>query len=87
MADAASVEAIPMAEVPAPKPVPLLRNRDYTLLWAGQLVSSVGGGVSGLTFPLLVLAITGSPADVGFAGLLRSLPYLIFSLPAGALVE
>ncbi|HXT36312.1 MAG TPA: MFS transporter [Chloroflexota bacterium] len=87
MDDTVSAEAIPLAVLPAPKPVPLLRNRDYMLLWAGQLVSSVGGGVSGLAFPLLVLAITGSPADAGFAGLLRSLPYLIFSLPAGALVD
>lgn len=66
---------------------PLLRNRDYMLLWFGQLVSSMGGGVSGMAFPLLILAMTGSPASAGFAGLLRSLPYLILSLPAGALID
>jgi MFS family permease len=68
-------------------PTPLTRNRDYMLLWLGQMVSSLGGGVSGIAFPLLILALTGSPADAGFAGLLRSAPYLILSLPAGALID
>ena len=75
-------------QAPANGPArPLWRNRDYMLLWGGQMVSSFGSGISGLAFPLLVLALTHSPAQAGFAGLLRSLPYLIFSLPAGALVD
>jgi MFS family permease len=65
----------------------LWRNRDYMLLWCGQLVSSVGGQVSQLAFPLLILALTHSPAQAGLAGALRALPYLIFSLPAGALID
>ncbi|MBA2396842.1 MAG: MFS transporter [Ktedonobacteraceae bacterium] len=65
----------------------LWRNRDYMLLWSGQLVSSVGSQVSQLAFPLLILALTHSPAQAGLAGALRALPYLIFSLPAGALID
>ncbi len=65
----------------------LWRNRDYMLLWSGQVVSSTGTQVSTLAFPLLILALTSSPALAGFAGALRALPYLIFSLPAGALVD
>ena len=65
----------------------LWRNRDYMLLWSGQLVSNIGTQVSQLAFPLLVLAFTHSPAQAGLAGALRSLPYLLFSLPAGALVD
>jgi MFS family permease len=65
----------------------LWRNRDYMLLWSGQLVSSVGTQVSQLAFPLLILALTHSPAQAGIAGALRALPYLIFSLPAGALID
>ena len=69
------------------KRVPLWRNRDYMLLWSGQLVSSIGTRVSMLAFPLLVLAITGSPAQAGLIAALRGLPYALFILPAGALVD
>lgn len=65
----------------------LWRNRDYNLLWAGQMVSSVGTQASTLAFPLLLLALTGSPAQAGLASALRALPYVVFSLPAGALVD
>jgi hypothetical protein len=42
---------------------PLWHNRDYLLLWFGQTISSIGSGVSELAFPLLVLALTHSPAQ------------------------
>ncbi|HUY79855.1 MAG TPA: hypothetical protein VMV29_23995 [Ktedonobacterales bacterium] len=35
----------------------LWRNRDYLLLWGGQLASLVGTNVSQLAFPLLALAL------------------------------
>ena len=66
---------------------PLWRNRDYMLLWGGQIVSSIGTEASTLAFPLLLLAVTRSPAQAGFASALRAAPYLIFSLPAGALID
>ncbi|MFL5733188.1 MAG: MFS transporter [Chloroflexia bacterium] len=65
----------------------LWRNRDFMLLWSGQLISTLGSNASGIVFPLLMLAITGSPAAAGIAGALTMLPYAIFSLPAGALVD
>ena len=40
-----------------------------------------------LAFPLLILALTGSPAQAGFVGTMRVIPYLLLSLPAGALVD
>jgi predicted MFS family arabinose efflux permease len=66
---------------------PLWRHRDYLLLWAGQVVSQTGSQVSQLAFPLLILALTHSPAQAGIAAALRTLPYLLLSLPAGALVD
>jgi MFS family permease len=57
------------------------------LLWSGQLVSQLGSGVSQLAYPLLILALTHSPAKAGVAGALYSVPYLLLSLPAGALVD
>lgn len=73
-------------DIRSPLP-PLWRNRDYMLLWSGQIVSVLGSGVSGIAFPLLVLALTGSPAQTGLVAAATGLPYLILSLPAGALVD
>jgi MFS family permease len=70
-----------------PKPKQLWLNRDYMLLWSGQVISSMGTQVSQLAFPLLILFLTHSPALAGLLGALRALPYLIFSLPAGALID
>jgi predicted MFS family arabinose efflux permease len=70
-----------------PAPVPLWKNRDYLLVWSGQAISTLGTQVSQLAFPLLVLALTGSPAQAGFVAAARTAPYLLFSLPAGALVD
>ena len=65
----------------------LWRNRDYLLLWGGQSLSDIGGAVSELAFPLLVLLVTHSPAQAGFVSALRALPALFMTLPAGALVD
>ena len=75
-------------EATEPKgPTPLWRNRDFMLLWSGQLVSSVGSRISLLAFPLLILAITHSPAQAGLIAALRGIPYALFVLPAGALID
>lgn len=71
----------------SPQPLPLWRNRDYLLLWGGQTVSVLGTGISQLAYPLLILALTHSPAQAGFAAALRALPYFLLSLPAGALID
>jgi predicted MFS family arabinose efflux permease len=70
-----------------PKAAGLWRNRDWTLLWSGQLVSVVGAQVSQIAYPLLMLALTNSPAQAGFLSAARILPYLLLGLPAGALVD
>jgi MFS family permease len=69
------------------QPKSLWRNRDYLLLWSGQALSDIGGAVSELAFPLLVLAVTHSPAQAGFVAALRALPATLFSLLAGVLVD
>jgi len=65
----------------------LWRNRAYMLLWGGQLVSDLGSGISGLAAPLLILALTNSPALAGVAGSVGAVAYLIVALPAGALID
>jgi MFS family permease len=78
---------LPMPAQKAQRFPSLWRNRDFMLLWSGQLISMIGSQVSQLAFPLLVLAITRSPAQAGIAGALRGLPFALLCLPAGALVD
>jgi MFS family permease len=69
------------------QPRPLWRNRDFLLLWSGQTISTLGTRVTSLAYPLLVLAVTGSPAQAGLVGFAQTLPFLVWYLPAGALVD
>ena len=65
--------------MPAPDPaaaVPLRRNRDFLLLWSGQVVSTIGTRITSLAYPLLVLALTRSPAKAGIVGFAQTLPAL-----------
>jgi MFS family permease len=68
-------------------PVPLRRNRDFILLWSGQLVSTVGTRISAIAYPLLVLTTTGSPAKAGLVGFAQSIPFALVYLPAGVFVD
>ncbi len=70
-----------------PDPAPLRRNRDFQLLWIGQAISALGSRASSVAYPLLVLALTGSPAQAGLVGFAATIPYLLVQLPAGVLVD
>jgi MFS family permease len=67
--------------------MPLRANRDFRLLWVGQTLSTLGGQISGVAFPLLVLATTGSPGKAGLVGLAANAPFVLLQLPAGAYVD
>jgi MFS family permease len=66
---------------------PLLHNRDFLLLASSYSVSLLGDALSGLALPLLVLALTDSPAQAGLVATLYRLPYPVLGLPIGALVD
>jgi hypothetical protein len=65
----------------------LRQQRDFQLLWFGQLVSALGSRVTGIALTLLVLAETDSPAKAGLAAFAFGLPLLGFTLPAGAFID
>lgn len=71
----------------AAAPVPLGKNRAFLLLWAGAAVSALGSQASAIAYPLLVLALTGSPAAAGLVAFAVNAPQLAFQIPAGALVD
>lgn len=57
------------------------------LLWTGRAVSELGTRTAWIAYPLLVLALTDSPAKAGIVGFASRVPFLLFSLPAGAFVD
>jgi len=67
--------------------VPLIRNRDYVIRFAGQIVSTLGTRISSIAFPLLTLSLTQSALQVGIVSALGNLSPIIVGLPAGALID
>lgn len=57
------------------------------LLWSGQALSGLGSQISLVAYPLLVLALTGSPAKAGVVGFAKTVPMVVLALPAGALAD
>jgi predicted MFS family arabinose efflux permease len=69
------------------EPVPLRRNRDFTLLWSGHTVSVLGSQITATAYPLLVLAMTSSATAAGVVGFFAWIPYALFAVPTGWLVD
>jgi MFS family permease len=67
--------------------VPLRKNRDFVLLQVGQTLSTIGSESVGIAYPLLVLAVTGSPAQAGVVGFARIVPWALFGFPAGVIAD
>ncbi len=57
------------------------------LLWMGQSISSLGTGISQVALPILIFVLTNNPALAGATFSIGQLPYILLSLPAGALVD
>ncbi len=66
---------------------PLRRNRDFVLLVTGQLLSSAGSQLTTVAYPLLVLALTHSPAKAGLVAFARLAPRPVLGLLAGVAVD
>lgn len=70
-----------------PAPVPLRRNRNFQLLWTGQVLSDLGTEMGTIAYPLLILALTHSPVIAGAAGTVTSIAAFVTRLPAGSLSD
>ncbi len=72
----------------APKSaLPLGRNRDFNIFWLGQTLSSLGDGFAIIALPLLVLAATGSVAQMGLVTATFGVAQLVSGTFAGPLVD
>jgi MFS family permease len=67
--------------------VPLRRNRNFQLLWIGQVLSDLGSQFGALAYPLLILALTHSPVIAGVVGTVTAITAFAVRLPAGALAD
>jgi MFS family permease len=56
-------------------------------LLSGQLLSSLGTQLTSIAYPLLVLAVTGSPAQAGAVASARLIPFAVLALPAGVAAD
>jgi predicted MFS family arabinose efflux permease len=65
----------------------LLANRNFALLWIGDVLSEFGSQATAVAMPLLVLSLTGSPAKAGIVAFARSVAYPLSPLPAGVLAD
>jgi Transmembrane secretion effector len=68
-----------------PASLSLLRERDYRLLFCGQVVSLLGDGMVSVALAFAVIGLGGSASDVGVVFTARSLP-LVACLLAGGVV-
>jgi MFS family permease len=66
----------------------LWRNADFLRLWSAQTISQFGTQITLLALPLAaILVLDASATEVAVLAALEWLPWLLFSLPVGALVD
>lgn len=61
--------------------------RKFLLLWSGELISSIGGGLTSFGLGVYIFRQTGSAASMALVTLLGFLPTLLLSVPAGVLAD
>ena len=61
--------------------------KKFLLLWAGELISSIGGGLTSFGLGVYVFEQTGSAAGMALVTLCAFLPMLLLSIPAGILAD
>jgi MFS family permease len=62
-------------------------GRPFWQLWSASALSNLADGLVKIALPLVAVTVTDSPALVAGVALAVTLPWLLFALPAGALVD
>lgn len=75
---------IVLADVPAPKP---RLGSDFKRLWLATAISNVGDGIRIAALPLLAASFTRDPLLISGVLFATKLPWLLFSLHSGAVVD
>ncbi len=83
----ASVESVALRPKRSLGPWKALRNRNYALLFWGQLISFAGTQMQVVAVAWQVYVLTHSPVALGVLGLVQAIPRLIFSLVGGVFAD
>jgi DHA3 family macrolide efflux protein-like MFS transporter len=70
-----------------PSPFAVFRNRNFALMWTGQLISTMGSALTSLAASIFVYQKTGSAASVGLMLMATAAPSLVVGLIAGVFVD
>ncbi|MFD6936354.1 MFS transporter [Streptomyces goshikiensis] len=62
-------------------------GRDFSQLWWSAAVSSLGDGATIAAAPLLATRLTDDPRLIGAASVAVTIPFILFGIPAGLLVD
>ena len=62
-------------------------SANFWKVWSANSFSNLGDGLYQVTLPLLAAQLTRSPALIAGLGVMSSLPWLIFALQAGSIVD
>jgi Na+/melibiose symporter-like transporter len=79
------VSSTAVNSAPATKPAPL--GGAFTRVVAANLSSSLGDGIARVAAPLLAVQLTNDPLLVSLVAVAALLPWLLFAIPAGVLVD
>lgn len=82
-----STSAVAISSKRSLGPWKVLRNRNYALLFWGQLISSAGTQMQVVAVAWQVYLLTNSAIALGLIGLLQAIPRLIFSLVGGVFAD
>ncbi len=66
---------------------PLVRHRDFRLVFAGQLVSAFGTFLTYVALPVQIYELTHSSAVVGMLGTVQLVPLAVTALWGGAVAD
>jgi MFS family permease len=62
-------------------------NPAFNRMWASSIVSNLADGVMLAAVPLLAISLTDSPILISLIGAMVMLPWLLFAIPIGAIVD
>src|SRR5512147_943653 len=76
-----------MAQTKTTSPFAVFRKRNFSLLWTGQLVSTMGSALTSLAASIYIFRLTGSALSVGLMLMATAAPSLLVGLFAGVFVD